>query len=152
MAANAGEEQRKKPRGAGKRFEAGKSGNPEGRSAGTRNRATVAIEVLLEGEAEAIGRKAIEMALDGDSMAMRLCLERLAPVRRGRPVHFTLPTLNGPSDLVRALAGILTATAAGELSPDEASQVASIFEAKRRAMETTELETRLAALEKAAGA
>ena len=148
MADSAAGEQPK--RGRGKPFDAGKSGNPAGRPAGARNKATVAIEALLEGEAEAIGRKAVEMALEGDGLALRLCLERLAPVRRGRPIRFSLPALEGPDDLVKALGGLLRATAEGELSPDEAVTVASILETKRRAHETVELETRLAALEKAA--
>ena len=139
-----------KRRGPGKPFDAGVSGNPAGRPAGARNKATVAIEALLEGEAAAIGRKAIDMALEGDSMAMRLCLERLAPVRRGRPIRFSLPALDGPDDLVKALGGLLRATADGELSPEEAVTVATILETKRRAHETVDLENRLAALEKAA--
>ena len=138
-------------RGRGRPFDAGSSGNPAGRPAGSRNKVTTAVEALLEGEAEQVTRQCIEMAKAGDNVAMRLVMERIAPVRRGRPVRFTLPSLDGPSDLVRALAGILTATAAGELTPDEAGLVAGILETKRRALETTELETRLAALEKAAG-
>ena len=149
MAENGGDKQRK-PRGAGKRFAPGKSGNPAGKPAGARNKATVAIEALLEGEAEAIGRKAVDLALEGDSMALRLCMERIAPVRRGRPVKFTLPALEGPADLVKALGGLLRATADGELSPEEAVTVATILETKRRAHETVDLENRLAALEKAA--
>ena len=69
-----------------------KPGNP-GRPKGARHRTTVAIEVLLDGEAEALTRKAVEMALGGDTTAMRLCLERLAPPRRDRPVPSTWPRL-----------------------------------------------------------
>ena len=151
MADNGGPKQRK-PRGAGKPFEPGKSGNPAGKPQGARNKMTIALEQLLEGEAHAITTKCIAMALDGDSIAMRLIMERVAPVRRGRPVRFTLPELNGPADLVRAIGGILQATAAGDLSPDEAATVAGVLETKRRAMETVDLEARLAALERAGGA
>lgn len=139
-------------RGTGKPFEAGKSGNPKGKPTGTRNKTTLALEKLLEGESEAITRKAIDMAKEGDGMAMRLVLERILPLRRGRPVRFTLPALEGPGDLVKALGGILHAVASGDLTPDEASTVAGILDAKRRAIETTEIETRLAAIEKAAPA
>ena len=59
-------------------FTAGNAGRPKG----ARNRTTQAVLALLEGEAEAIGRKAVEMALAGDSVALRLCLDRLAPPRR----------------------------------------------------------------------
>src|SRR5262249_245080 len=49
-----------------------------------RNRATVAAEALLDGQAEALTRKAIERALDGDILALRLCLDRILPARTGR--------------------------------------------------------------------
>ncbi len=142
----------RKPRGPGRRFEPGKSGNPAGKPVGARNKTTIAIETLLEGEAEAITRQCIEMAKAGDGMAMRLTMERIAPLRRGRPVRFNLPMLEGPGDLVKALGGILHAVASGDLTPDEASTVAGILDAKRRAIETTDIESRLAAIEKAAPA
>jgi Family of unknown function (DUF5681) len=147
MAENTVREQRKT---RGKPFAAGQSGNPSGRPAGARNHSTVAIEALLEGEALALGRKAIEMALRGDGMAMKLCLERVAPVRRGRPVRFSLDPIITADDVTRALGAVLQATATGDLTPDEASTVANIMEAKRRSIEVVELEKRLAALEAAA--
>ena len=60
----------------GKPFEKGQSGNLNGRPKGTRNKTTLAMEALLDGEAEAITRKAIEKAKEGDMVAIRLCLER----------------------------------------------------------------------------
>jgi len=64
-------------------------GNP-GRPIGARHKTTITVERLLEGEADAIGRKCIEMALGGDTTALRLAMERIAPVRRAR-VQFSLP-------------------------------------------------------------
>jgi hypothetical protein len=139
-------ERKQRPK-RGKPFSAGQSGNPSGRPLGARNRSTVAIEALLEGEAEALGRKAIELALKGDGMALKLCLERVAPVRRGRPVRFALPAISTAEDITRALGSVLTATAAGDLTPEEAATVANVMEAKRRSIEVVELEKRLAALE-----
>ncbi len=75
------------------RFKPGQSGNPVGRPAGARNKTTLAMEALLEGEAEAITRKVIDMALTGDTVALRLCLDRLAPARKDRPVLFQLPKI-----------------------------------------------------------
>ena len=71
----------------GRPFEPGKSGNPNG----ARNRTTALAEGLLDGEAEAITRKLIDKALEGDNAALRLCLERLLPPKRGRTVSFELP-------------------------------------------------------------
>jgi Family of unknown function (DUF5681) len=132
------------------RFKPGKSGNPTGRPPGQRNRSTMAIEALLEGEAVALGRKAIEMALAGDGLALKLCLERVAPVRRGRPVQFELQPISTAEDVALALGSVLGAVASGDITPDEGSTVAGIMEAKRRSIEVVDLEKRLAALEVAA--
>ena len=123
-------------------------GNP-GRPPGSKHKATLAIEALLEGEAEAIGRKCIERALEGDGLALRLVMERLVPLRRGRLVEFDMPEVGGGADLARALGAVLKATAAGSLTPDEASAIAHIIDTRRRALETAELEQRVDVLEKA---
>lgn len=132
------------------RYKPGKSGNPTGRPPGQRNRSTMAIEALLEGEAVALGRKAIEMALAGDGLALKLCLERVAPVRRGRPVQFELQPISTAEDIALALGSVLAAVGSGDIMPDEGSTVAGIMEAKRRSIEVVDLEKRLAALEVAA--
>ena len=121
-------------------------GNP-GRPKGAQNRTTRLIEALLEGEAEAIGRKCIERAKEGDSVALRLAMERIAPVGRSKPVHFKMPALETAADLAKALGAVLTATSRGEITPDEAVSVAQLLEFKRKSFETIEIEERLAALE-----
>ncbi len=129
------------------RFAKGQSGNPAGKPAGARNATTLAVERLLEGEAEAITRKAIEMAKKGDTIALRLVLDRVAPLRRGRPVLFELPVIEKASDLAGALGSLLRAMASGKMTPDEAAVIAGVMETKRRAIETGELEQRLDQLE-----
>lgn len=130
-------------------FTKGQSGNPAGRPKGARNRTTMAVEKLLEGEAEAITRTAIEMAKKGDSVALRLVMERVVPLRRGKPVRFDFPPVEHAGDVSAALGSILKATAVGDLTPDEAVTIAGVLEAKRKAIETVEMEVRLSALEKA---
>jgi hypothetical protein len=61
----------------GGKFAKGFSANPRGNPKGSRHRATLAAEALLDGDAEALTRKCVEMALAGDATAMRLCLDRL---------------------------------------------------------------------------
>jgi hypothetical protein len=133
----------------GRPFKAGRSGNPEGRPKGSRNKATMAVEALLDGEAKAIARKAIENALEGDMAALRLCLERLLPPRRDRPVVFDIPKIEGVSDALNASSAVLTACASGTLSPGEAVEVMGLISSHVRVLEMTEIEARLTALEKA---
>ena len=128
-------------------FEKGESGNPAGRPRGSRNRATLLMESLLADDAEAIGRKAIEMAKQGDMAAIRLCMDRLAPVRKGEPVAFELPPLDKPADSVAAAAEIVAAVAAGELTPSEAAELAKVIDVYVRAIATKAFDERLAKLE-----
>ena len=94
----------------GRPFNKGRSGNPAGRPEGSRHKASIAIEALLEDESEAIGRKCIEMAKNGDATAMRLVMERIAPVRRGRPVKFDLPSVASSADVVTAISWVIQAS------------------------------------------
>jgi Family of unknown function (DUF5681) len=134
-------------RGPGRRFQPGQSGNPAGKRQGTRHRATMLAECLIDGEAEAIVRTVIEKAKQGDVIALRLCLDRIVPPRRDRPTHFTIPALNSASDASRAMAAITAAVACGELTPAEAGELSRLVESYVRAIETTEIERRLQALE-----
>src|SRR3954466_10786578 len=109
-------------------FELGKSGNPAGKLQGTRNKTTLAVDALLDGEAETITRKAIELAKDGDTVALRLCLDRLAPGRKDRPVASTLPKLDTAADAKVAAAAILQAVADGELTPSEAGELSTLLQ------------------------
>jgi hypothetical protein len=121
-------------------------GNP-GKPKGARHRTTRAVEALLEGEAEALTRKAIDMALAGDSVALRLCLDRIAPPRKDGPVRFDLPPMESAASASAAMGAVLSNVASGELTPGEGSAIAGLVEGYRKALETTELEARLKALE-----
>ena len=121
-------------------------GNP-GKPKGSRHKATQASLALLEGEAEALTRKAVETALAGDTTALRLCLERIAPVRKDLPVQFALPGMNSAEDAAKAAGAVLAALSDGELTPSEASHVMSLIETYRRTLELSELEARVIALE-----
>ena len=121
-------------------------GNP-GRPKGSRHKTTMAVEALLEGEAEGLTRKAIELAQTGDVTALRLCLERIAPARKDSPVSFTVPNMDSAADAATALGAILEAVASGDLTPSEASNLSGLVEAFRRTLETEDLERRILALE-----
>lgn len=124
-------------------FATGNAGKPKG----ARHKATQAALALLDGEAEALTRKAVETALEGDTAALRLCLERIAPPRRDAPVSFALPPMQTANDAAKGAAAVLAAVAEGELTPTEGAHVMGLIETYRRTLETCDLEARVAALE-----
>jgi hypothetical protein len=124
-------------------------GNP-GKPRGARHKATTAATALLDGQAEALTQKAIETALAGDTGALRLCLDRIAPPRKDAPVSFTLPPMATAKDAATAAGAILGAVALGDVTPLEAAQVMGLIETYRRTLETCDLEARVAALESGA--
>jgi Family of unknown function (DUF5681) len=128
----------------GRPFAKGESGNPAGKPKGARHRVTLATEALLDGEAEALTRKAVELALAGDGAALRLCLERILPIRRERPVRFQLPPSQSAADTI---AEIIKAVAVGEITPGEAAELVKLVEAFVRALEANEFEQRLQKVE-----
>ena len=81
------------------------------------------MEQLLDGEAEAIVRKAVEKAKEGDSIALRLCLERIVPPRRDRPISFALPTIMTAADAMKATGALIAAVVSGEVTPSEAAEL-----------------------------
>jgi len=129
------------------RFKPGRSGNPSGRPKGVRNKSSMAAEALLDGESEALTRRCIDLAMEGDPTALRLCLSRLLPVKRERTIELDLPALEGSQDSLRAIGTVLEAVGAGEITPTEGQAVASLLETHRRTYEVEELEQRIEALE-----
>lgn len=126
----------------------GESGNPSGRPMGSRNRATLAAQAILEGDAEALSRKAVEMAIGGDIQALRLCLERIVPRAKDAPISgLKLPELNSAEDVLEAITLVARMLSEGELLPSEASSVCVVLEQYRRHYEITEIEIRLKKLE-----
>jgi len=132
----------------GRPFLKGQSGNPNGRPKGARNTTTVALETLLDGQAQALTQKAIDLALVGDITALRLCLDRILPVRKDRPVIFDLPAVHSPEDAAKIASAVLTAVATGELTPADASEICKLIDTWVRAFETSELAERLERLER----
>ena len=118
-----------------------------GRPKGSRNKATLAIESLLQGQAEALTQTAVKKALESDSMALRLCMERIAPAPKDQPVSFNLPKMNKALEASKAAGSVLTAVSEGELTPVEATLVMGLIDSYRRTLELTGIEQRLQALE-----
>jgi hypothetical protein len=125
------------------KFSDGNAGRPKG----SRNRATIAIDSLLEGQAEALTQNAISKALDGDSIALRLCMDRIAPPMKDKPVVFPLPRMHGPMDASEAAGSVLSAVSEGTLTPIEGTRVMGLIDSYRRTLELTVIEHRIQALE-----
>jgi hypothetical protein len=121
-------------------------GNP-GKPKGSRHRATMATQKLIEDQSEAITQKAVEMALEGDTTALRLCIERIAPARKDTPVEFDLPPIESARDAAKAAAAVLSELATGGITPLEGATVMGLLEQYRRTLEASEFEQRIEALE-----
>ncbi|MEO0894210.1 MAG: DUF5681 domain-containing protein [Pseudomonadota bacterium] len=126
-------------------FAAGNSGRPKG----ARHKVTRAVEALLEGQAEELTQSAIDAALSGDTVALRLCLERIAPARKDTPVQFDLPPMSSPDDAAMAAQSVLQAVAEGNVTLLEGATLMGLIDSYRRTLELTEIEQRISALETA---
>lgn len=134
------------------KFAPGNRANPKGRIPGSRNKATLAAQALLDGEVESLTRKAVELALEGDTTALRLCLERILPARKEAALApLDLPKVEGAADLPQLTAAILDSVAAGRITPGEGQALAALTNAHAKTLEIAELEQRITALEEKQG-
>ena len=127
-------------------YKKGQSGNPKGRPKGSHNKATIAALTLLEGESEALTRKAVELALDGDIQALRICLDRITPTLKAtsKPIATRLPAGGSLADQAAA---IYEAARLGKITPDEATALMNLLQGQIKIKELTDIEERLLKLE-----
>jgi Tfp pilus assembly protein PilN len=118
-----------------------------GRPRGSRNKRTLEWEEMLSEHGEALVKKCIVMALQGDRAALRLCMERLVAPCKQSPVQFGLPSITTAAELVRAQAAVLEAFSRGQLTSAHAETMGDLLDKHRRLIETEQLEARLQALE-----
>ena len=114
------------PAQRGRPWAKGKSGNPKGRPSRAHQAAYVA-HALIDRKTVQLTNKLIEKALAGDRMALRLCVERLAPPRREAPAWLKLPPIENRDDLRQALAAVATAAAQGDISPAQSQKLAKML-------------------------
>src|SRR5258706_168677 len=93
------------------RFLPGHSGNPGERPRNPHTLATRLAEAILDTDAAALSRKAVELALAGDPVSLRFCLSRIIAPCRERGIDVELPPVHGAPDLAAAM------TAVAEVAP-----------------------------------
>jgi hypothetical protein len=133
-----------KPRG--RPFQRGNSGRPRG----ARNKTSAIVGAMLEGYAEPITAKLIELACGGDRAALRLCIDRLLPVRADQSISIPIPKVESASDGAVAQTAIVEAVARGEITPNDGLTLSQMIATTVHAVIDAEFERRLAALEKSA--
>jgi hypothetical protein len=129
----------------GRLFEPGNPGRPRG----SKNKVTQVVEQLAEGQAEQLVQKVLDLAKRGDVACLRMVLDRVWPLRKGRPVSVDMPPINTSQDLFPAIASIWTAICEGRLTPDEASALSIVVERSIQAIELHDITRRITALEEA---
>lgn len=120
----------------------GKSGNPKGRVPGVEK-----VRQLLDPHREALVAKAVELALAGDGVALRLCIDRIAPPPKAESPPVVIPGLADAGDMSDKARVILDATGRGILSPDAAATLLGAIANAAKIIESDELAYRIAALE-----
>jgi hypothetical protein len=107
-----------------------------------------ACEALLEGQAQALTQKAVEMALAGDTVALRICIERICPIRRDRPVSFELPAVTCARDAADISAAVMAAVSNGNITLSEAAEISKLIDSYVKAYQTAELNDRVVCVER----
>lgn len=119
----------------------------KGRPRGSRNKTTIAAMEMIHSYSEPLIRKAISMALQGDTAVMKPLLDRIVPVARETPVSVGRVRWATIEDLTKAGESVLARVASGDLLISEARGLAELIDGQRRVLETEELERRIRALE-----
>jgi hypothetical protein len=130
----------------GRPFQLGnKSGR--GRPRGSRNRVARVCQDTLDSHAENLMKKCVVLAYQGNTTAMRLCMERLMPARRQRTLQFKLPPIKTITDVAVASESVVSGVARGQLTPAEGQAFSAMLDDRRRVIEIQDQEPRIRALE-----
>ena len=127
------------------RFKKGTSGNPVGRKVGSVDKRT-RYRRAFEDHSDALIDSVIQNALEGDTSAQKMCLDRLVPPLKSIDKRITVATSETLAGQGR---NILQAITNGDLTPSEAESVFRSLSAQARITELSELEQRIEALEHA---
>ena len=125
-------------------FKTGNSGNPNGRPRGSKDKRT-AYRELLQPHAEDLITKAVELAQAGDTIALRMCLDRLIAPIKAKDSTIMIEDLKG--SLAEQGQKVISAMCNSEVTPDDAGKVLQALAAQSRILEIDNLDKRVAKLE-----
>jgi len=108
---------------------------------------TVLIQSVLAEKAEELISKAVHLALEGDPTALRLCIDRLLPPCKDRPIHLDLPADAADGPILETSGNVLAAVAAGEITPSEGEALAKILTAHSQIISIEDINRRLKQVE-----
>jgi hypothetical protein len=104
-------------------------------------------EQLVDGQAEQLVQKVVELARAGNVAALRMVLDRVWPPRKGQPVDIVMPPIKSSQDMFPAIASIWTAIGEGRLTPEEASALSIVIDRSIHTIALHDITKRIAALE-----
>jgi hypothetical protein len=145
--ANTGDQQDLAGRDNRGRFSSGVSGNPKGRSRGSRNKASIALDAIGGKYSEIVLGAMIKKAVSGDTTAGRVILDRVWPAARGRHISLPLPPITDAASALSALTAVIRAVGSAEITTSEAASLVSLITSATKIIETAELERRVTELE-----
>jgi hypothetical protein len=128
-------------------YQKGTSGNPSGRPVGSRNKATLLAEQLLEGEAPHLIRKALELATAGNVQALRLCLDRVYPIPKDRSIELEFPLPKNAQELPASYQTVMSAICEGRITPGEGQSLNGLLDSQAKGFELQSIDRRIQALE-----
>jgi hypothetical protein len=123
----------------------------KGRPEGSRNRVSINAMNLLKDEEQALSRRAIESALNGNVQMLQFCLSRiLPPPPKDVAVKLEgMPVCKDIQSSVNLSLYVLDKVADGSLTPTQANLISGIVEKHIRCLQLTEIEQRLSVIEEA---
>lgn len=127
-------------------FEKGKSGNPAGRPKGIKDK-RVEMRALLEPYAPSLIEKAVQLALEGDTTALKLCVDKIVPSMK--PISESV-LIEADKSLADTGKSVVDAMTSGSISITSGFDVLRSLQAQAKLEEMTIIEERLSALEKKA--
>lgn len=107
------------------KFKPGQSGNPAGRPKGSRNKSTLLTAQLQDALPDLLD-KTRELAMAGDTTALKLLLDRLAPIPKAPYQGPDIPELATSGTKQERARAILEALASGDIAPADAMAISRV--------------------------